>query len=115
MRGKRLGATTLRRSAGSPRAGSAFACSCVGRAQGTVVSMFSVSTRAGRGLALAALTVACVVIGPAPQLLDAAERIFAVAIAEEETFRRTRGRDRVPGGPGRAKLPRHRHPHPTRP
>jgi hypothetical protein len=42
------------------------------------------SQRAARGMALATLAVACVVVGPAPQLTRALERTYAVILLERE-------------------------------
>jgi hypothetical protein len=53
--------------------------------------------RAARGLALATLAVACVVVGPAPQLTRAFERTYAVAVVEDARRRRAHT-DRVPAG-----------------
>jgi hypothetical protein len=47
-----------------------------------------VSQRAARGLALVTLAIACVVVGPAPQLAQAFERTYAVAVAEDRRRRR---------------------------
>ncbi|MGH3441298.1 MAG: hypothetical protein ACRDUY_04510 [Nitriliruptorales bacterium] len=68
-------------------------------------------TGVSRGVALAAITVACVVVGPAPQLLAAAERIYAVAVVEDESRRRHRRAGGDPNPPG----PHGRHPSPNRP
>jgi hypothetical protein len=48
------------------------------------------SRRAARGVALATLAVACVVVGPAPQLTRAFERTYAVALLEHEQETRRR-------------------------
>jgi hypothetical protein len=64
--------------------------------------------RAARGIALATLAVACVVVGPAPQLTHALERTYAVAVDEA---RRDRPRTRVPAGAWR----RRSGPRPSRP
>lgn len=50
------------------------------------------SRRAARGVALATLAVACVVVGPAPQLTRAFERTYAVALLEHEQEERRRRR-----------------------
>lgn len=62
-----------------------------------------------RGVALAALTLACVVAGPAPQLTAALERLYAVAAVDQ---RRT---DRALGGHRPSRGPSSRRPLPTRP
>lgn len=62
-----------------------------------------------RGVALAVLTLACVVTGPAPQITSALERLYAVAVVDEERSDRARGHHR----PNRA--PTGRRPVPTRP
>jgi hypothetical protein len=64
--------------------------------------------RAARGIALATLAVACVVVGPAPQLTQALERTYAVAVDET---RRDRPRTRVPAAAWR----RRSGPRPSRP
>lgn len=64
-----------------------------------------------RRVALAALTVACVVTGPVPQLVEAMERIYAVAMAEAPAPARHRSRRRRTGPRG----PRNRRPAPVRP
>lgn len=69
------------------------------------------SDRASRGVALAALTVACVLFGPTPQVLRAMERIYAVAIHEDD--RRDRRR-RPPTRPRGSRPPAGR-PDPSRP
>jgi hypothetical protein len=51
--------------------------------------------RAARGIALATLAVACVVVGPAPRLTQALERTYAVAVVEAQQQRRQR-RSRIP-------------------
>jgi hypothetical protein len=56
--------------------------------------MDGLSNRAARGIALATLAVACVVVGPAPRLTSAFERTYAVAMAEDQ--RRRRQRTRIP-------------------
>jgi hypothetical protein len=73
------------------------------------------SGRAARGVALAALTVACVVVGPVPALTRAFERTYAVAVVEGEPAVR-RERQRVPvGGWRRRTGPRPARPGPDRP
>ncbi|MDX1620716.1 MAG: hypothetical protein R3320_06985 [Nitriliruptorales bacterium] len=62
-----------------------------------------------RGVALAALTVACVITGPAPQLTAAIERLYAVAVEEQRRSDRFPGLDRPNRGPSG------RRPVPTRP
>lgn len=69
------------------------------------------SDRASRGVALAALTVACVLFGPTPQVMRAMERIYAVAIDEDE---RRDHRRRPPDRPRGSRPPSGR-PGPTRP
>jgi hypothetical protein len=54
------------------------------------------SQRAARGVALATLAVACVLVGPAPRLTRAFEQLYAVALLE----------DRRVAGAGRHRLPR---------
>ncbi len=74
--------------------------------------MEHLSNRAARGIALAALTLACVV-GPAPQVVEAFERVYAVAVMDQRTRRRSRDRVRGPRlGP---RAPRERRPMPARP
>jgi hypothetical protein len=46
--------------------------------------------RAARGVALAALAVACVVVGPAPRVTQAFERTYAVAVVESQRQRHQR-------------------------
>jgi hypothetical protein len=58
--------------------------------------MEGLSERAARGVALATLAVACVVVGPAPRLLDSFERTFVVALAEHRQ-RTQRPTHRIPG------------------
>lgn len=58
--------------------------------------MEGLSDRAARGVALATLAVACVVVGPAPRLLDTFERTYAVALAETRRDVHPQRR-RVPG------------------
>lgn len=62
-----------------------------------------------RGVALAALTVACVVAGPAPQFTAALERLYAVAVVDE------RRSDRGLGGARPHRGPSGRRPRPVRP
>jgi hypothetical protein len=66
--------------------------------------------RAARGVALAALAVACVVVGPAPRLTQALERTFAVAVVDAQRERRRR-HSRIP----RASWRRRTAPRPARP
>lgn len=70
----------------------------------------NLAKRTARGVALAAVTVAMMVSGPAPQLIAAAERVYAVAVLEQQRERRRRRRRlrRIQG-------PLNRRPHPTRP
>jgi hypothetical protein len=42
------------------------------------------SQRAARGMALATLAVACVIVGPAPQLTRALEQTYAVVLLERD-------------------------------
>jgi hypothetical protein len=71
--------------------------------------------RAARGVALATLAVACVVVGPAPQLTQALERTYAVALADR-TRERHGGRRRVPSASWRRSPgPRASHPGRRRP
>jgi hypothetical protein len=72
------------------------------------------SQRAARGMALATLAVACVIVGPAPQLTRALEQTYAVVLLErdrEAAARRRRltgdGR-RGPTGPHPARPAGHR-------
>jgi hypothetical protein len=55
------------------------------------------SQRAARGVALATLAVAYVVVGPAPQLTRALERTYAVVLLEREQ-EAARRRRRLSGG-----------------
>jgi hypothetical protein len=66
--------------------------------------------RAARGIALATLAVACVVIGPAPRLTQALERTYAVAVVDAQRQRRQH-RVRVPAIAWRRRTA----PRPTRP
>jgi hypothetical protein len=66
--------------------------------------------RAARGIALATLAVACVVVGPAPRLTQALERTYAVAVVDAQRQRR-RQRTRVPAAGWRRRTA----PRPTRP
>jgi hypothetical protein len=72
------------------------------------------TTWAARRVAVTALTVACVVAGPQPQLIAALERIYAVAVVED---RRRLGRspDRAPSGTSAPAAPRTGRPSPSRP
>jgi hypothetical protein len=69
------------------------------------------SNRAARGVALATLAVACVVVGPAPQLTSALERTYAVAMAEDQRRGRRRERTRIPSAASTGPVG----PHPERP
>jgi hypothetical protein len=46
--------------------------------------------RAARGVAMATLAVACVLVGPAPRLVQALERTYVVAVVESQRARRRR-------------------------
>lgn len=77
--------------------------------------MDGLSDRAARGVALATLAVACVVVGPAPRLLETFERTFAVAIAENRR-QADPHRHRVPTGRASGRWrPGRRRPLPVRP
>jgi hypothetical protein len=76
--------------------------------------MQELSERASRGVALAALAFACVVVGPTPQVVSAMERVYAVAVQEDQA-RRDAERDRAPGGDGPQPGQRARRPYPLRP
>lgn len=69
--------------------------------------------RAARGVAAAALSVACVLAGPAPHLVAALERVYAVAVVEAQQERRRPG-DVSRRGLG-TRRPRGRGPQPARP
>lgn len=69
--------------------------------------------RAARGLAAAALSVACVLSGPTPHLVAALERIYAVAVVDAQQLRRHQ-EDRSSRGLG-TRRPRGRSPQPARP
>jgi hypothetical protein len=56
------------------------------------------SQRAARGMALATLAVACVIVGPAPQLIRALEQTYAVVLLEREREATARRRRVPPGG-----------------
>jgi hypothetical protein len=56
------------------------------------------SQRAARGVALATLAVAYVVVGPAPQLTRALERTYAVVLLEREREEAARRRRVATGG-----------------
>lgn len=74
--------------------------------------MIDLSSRAGRALASAALSVACLVVGPDPQIVAAMERIYAVQVLEDRDRRRVTPRGTSwPGSTG----PTGRRPTPTRP
>jgi hypothetical protein len=66
--------------------------------------------RAARGIALASLAVACVIVGPAPRLTQALERTYAVAVVDSQREQRRR-RTRVPAASWR----RRSAPRPSRP
>lgn len=68
--------------------------------------------RAARGIAAAALSVACVLSGPTPHLVAALERVYAVAVVEAQ--QRRRSDHTVHGGHG-TRRPRGRGPQPARP
>lgn len=83
---------------------------------GTVPAMSAleqIPDRATRGLAAAALSVACVLAGPSPHLVAALERIYAVAVVEREQERRHPA-DLSRRGLG-TRRPRGRGPQPARP
>ncbi len=56
------------------------------------------SQRAARGMALATLAVACVIVGPAPQLTRALEQTYAVVLLEREREAAARRRRVATGG-----------------
>jgi hypothetical protein len=66
--------------------------------------------RAARGIVLASLAVACVIVGPAPRLTQALERTYAVAVVDSQRERRRR-RTRVPAASWRRRAA----PRPSRP
>lgn len=74
--------------------------------------MIDISSRAGRALASAALSVACLVVGPDPQIVAAMERIYAVQVVEDRERRRPTVRGSSWPGPT---APVGRRPTPTRP
>lgn len=75
--------------------------------------MEPLSARAARGVALAALAVACVVVGPTAPVVAAMERVYAVGVLGGEPTRRSR--DRVPRRSRTGTAPRGRGPAPARP
>jgi hypothetical protein len=75
--------------------------------------VIDLSSRAGRALASAALSVACLVIGPNPQIVAAMERIYAVQVVEDRE-RRRRTTPRGTSWPGPT-APANRRPTPSRP
>jgi hypothetical protein len=75
--------------------------------------MMQLSTWAGRNAAAVALTLAYTIVGPAPGIVAAMERVYAVAMIDDRTTRRDGTiRRRPQAGPWR---PRQSHPRPTRP
>lgn len=79
----------------------------------TMPSLQELPDRAARGVAAAALSVACVLAGPTPHLVAALERIYAVAVVDAQQQRR-RQDDRSSRGLG-TRRPRGRSPQPARP
>lgn len=74
--------------------------------------MIDPTSRVGRQVAASALAVACVLVGPRADLVAALERVYAVAVVEDERDRR---RDRAPSADQGPRGPGNRRPAHARP
>jgi hypothetical protein len=76
--------------------------------------VIDLSSRLGRQVAASALAVACVLVGPRPDIVAAMERVYAVALDEDQREAR-RSTDRVPASDLGPERPRGRGPSHVRP
>lgn len=77
--------------------------------------MEQLSQRAARGVALAALATACVLVGPAPRLIETLERTYLVAVVDAQREARRRRHHVSPLAWRRRRRPRPTHPGHVRP